>query len=168
MNNFSDDKKKRFVAPLSDMEDLILKSIENGGEFRLITAGFSMMPLLRNRKDIVVLRKPEGRLKKYDIPLYKRKNGQYVLHRVVKCTQGCYYLRGDNQLETEKGIKDENIIAVVSKIIRGSSEINVKTSILYKFYVFFRCRLFPIRYVFRKIRSAVALIVKKLLSKLNI
>ena len=35
----------------------------------------------------------------------KRKDGKYILHRVVKvCKDGTYTMRGDNQIYNEKGI----------------------------------------------------------------
>lgn len=42
-----------------------------------------MYPMLRNGEDVVVLKKPEGRLKYLDVALYRRSNGDFVLHRVV-------------------------------------------------------------------------------------
>ena len=66
----SNQPNEKFIAPLSEMEDIIRESVSNGGEFRMITAGISMLPLLRNRRDTVVLVKAPIPLKKYDIPLY--------------------------------------------------------------------------------------------------
>ena len=39
------------------------------------TRGVSMRPMLKQDRDLVIIRPVEGRLKKYDIPLYRRKNG---------------------------------------------------------------------------------------------
>lgn len=151
--NNSLDKGSNFVAPLSEMEDIIKESIKDGGRFTMMTAGTSMKPLLRNRKDYVVLAKPEGQLKKYDIPLYKRPSGQYTLHRVMKVTENGYTMCGDNQLIFEKNVREDSVIAVVSKVIKNGKEIDLKTSKIYQFYVFLWCKCFFLRFVPLKIRA---------------
>lgn len=159
MNKPEKNSGKRVVANLSEVQELIEKAIENGGEFRIITAGTSMQPLLRNRCDTVVLVKAgAGKLKKYDIPLYKRKNGQYVLHRIMKCGKDEYCLCGDNQTEFERGITDSDIIAVVSRIVRNGNEIALDTSKLYKLYVFFWCRCFFLRFLILKLRMVCSVV----------
>ena len=76
------------------------------------TAGVSMNPMLRNRRDTIMVRPPEGRLKKYDVPLYRR-GSAYVLHRIVKVLPDSYVICGDNCLEKEYGIREEQIIGVL-------------------------------------------------------
>lgn len=142
-----------FTAPLSELENVIREVLESGGEFSLVTAGTSMLPLLRNRKDTVVLAKHEGRLCKYDIPLYKRDSGQFTLHRVLKVKNDEYYICGDNQLVIEKGITDKHVIAVVKRIVRNGKTIDLQNSFAYKIYVFFWCRCFFVRYTALKFRA---------------
>lgn len=137
------------IMKIEDMMPLINTAIESGGEFRLITAGVSMKPLLRDRKDTVVLVKANKPLKKYDIPLYKRKEGKYVLHRIVKIKDGKYVMCGDHQYVYEYGITDDDICAVVSAIIRNDKFISCK-SFKYKLYVFLHMHLRPIRLFFLK------------------
>ena len=48
------------------------------------TVGDSMEPLLHNRISTVLIEIPKSPLKKYDVALYRRPRGEYVLHRVVK------------------------------------------------------------------------------------
>lgn len=81
---------------LSISWELIKEAISSDGEFRLYPRGTSMMPLLREGIDSVLLKKPEG-VSKNDIVLYKRSNGQFVLHRVIKIKNGEYVMCGDNQ-----------------------------------------------------------------------
>lgn len=73
--------------------------------------GTSMMPLLDQRQDTVRLVPISRPLKKYDIPLYVRPGGEYVLHRIVKVCDGYYLIRGDNTNYTEK-VPFEWVIAV--------------------------------------------------------
>lgn len=98
--------------------ELIDASISNGGEFRLFHKGTSMMPLLRQGVDSVLLEAPTD-IKKNDILMYKRANGQFVMHRAIKIKKDEYIMCGDNQYEHEHGIKKENILAKVKGIYRG-------------------------------------------------
>ena len=43
-----------------------------------------MFPLLKDNRDSFKLEKITSKPKKKDIVLYKRDNGQYVLHRIIK------------------------------------------------------------------------------------
>ena len=66
-----------------------------------------MLPLIRQGKDLLLIaRKPEGRLSKYDVPLYRRDSGQYVLHRILKVRENDYVICGDNRWHRETGITD--------------------------------------------------------------
>lgn len=163
--NNSADKSQNFVAPLSEIEAILRESIEDGGMFTMVTAGTSMMPLLRNRLDSVVLVKPRCRLKKYDIPLYKRPSGQYVLHRVMRVDDDSYTMCGDNQLIKEHDVTDDCVIAVVSKIVRNGKTIDLHKSKSYKLYLFLWCRCFFVRYILLKFRSLVSKIKKIFIRK---
>ena len=103
---------------MSEIWELANVVISSGGEFRLFHKGTSMMPLLRQGKDSVVLVAPND-IKKNDILLYKRANGQFVMHRAIKIKKDEYIMCGDNQYEHERGIKKENILAKVKGIYRG-------------------------------------------------
>ena len=103
---------------MSDIWQLANEVISSGGEFRLFHKGTSMMPLLRQGIDSVVLVSPDD-IKKNDILLYKRSNGQFVMHRAIKIKNDEYIMCGDNQYEHEHGIKKENILAKVKGFYRG-------------------------------------------------
>lgn len=93
--------------------------------FKLPITGTSMNPLLVQGRDFVFLKKPKLPLETGDIPLYRRDNGVFVLHRVVGKDENGYIMCGDNQFILEYGIKDENIIGVVSEIIRDGKTFDV-------------------------------------------
>ena len=71
--------------------------LEKEGRLIYTNVGTSMLPLIRQGKDLLIIEPPDGRLKKYDIPLYRRDSGQYVLHRVLKVREQDYVLCGDHQ-----------------------------------------------------------------------
>ena len=89
-----------FELSMSDIWQLANEVISSGGEFRLFHKGTSMMPLLRQGIDSVVLVSPDD-IKKNDILLYKRSNGQFVMHRAIKIKNDEYIMCGDNQYEHE-------------------------------------------------------------------
>lgn len=118
--------------------------IERDGRLVYTNIGDSMRPLIRQDRDIVIIEKPRGKLKKYDVPLYKRDNGQYVLHRVLKVRDSDYVICGDNRYSKEYGITDCQIIGVLTAVVRGGKEIPV-TDFRYRLYVHLWCSFFPIR-----------------------
>jgi signal peptidase I len=118
--------------------------LEKHGKLIYTNVGDSMMPLIKQGRDVLIIQKPSGRLKKYDIPLYQRDNGQYVLHRILKVRENDYVICGDNRCHKETGITDSHIIGVLTGIIRNGKEISV-TDFCYRIYVHLWCDLFPFR-----------------------
>ena len=104
----------------SMLEPIIREKLENGATVTIQPKGTSMLPLLIQGQDEVILKKPSGRLNKYDIPFYKRESGQFVLQR-----KNDYVLCGDNQTDYEYGITDDMIIAVVEAIKKDGKIIPV-------------------------------------------
>ncbi len=123
---------------LYEISDAMKAVLQSGGEVSFVTAGFSMLPMLRNRTDKIILKKPEGRLKKYDVPLYIRDDGKFVLHRIIHVNCDGYITRGDNQKEIERGVKDEQITAVLKSFVRNGRQIKC-TDFGYRCY----CRFLP-------------------------
>lgn len=73
------------------------EEISHTGKLIYTNVGDSMMPLIRQNRDLLIIEKVSGRLKKYDVPLYKRDSGQYVLHRIIKVHKDDYVICGDNR-----------------------------------------------------------------------
>ena len=103
-------------SDLARSELIIRAMIEGGGTFTLRPQGNSMRPTIVPGRDTVSIVKLNGRAQKHDILFYKRPDGQFVLHRVVKVRPADYVLCGDHQPITEKGVRDEWIIGVVDRI----------------------------------------------------
>lgn len=83
-----------------------------------------MLPLLRQGRDTVKLSPVTGDLKKHDVALYRRDDGTYVLHRVAKAGD-TYTFVGDNQYVLERGIRQDQILAIMSAFTRDGKEISV-------------------------------------------
>lgn len=97
------------------IEDILLRE----GAYATATQGASMYPMLRQGRDTVIIRPPEGRLRKYDVPLY-RVGPKYVLHRVVRVLPDGYVIRGDNCLCNEH-VRDAQIIGVLAGFYRTTA-----------------------------------------------
>ena len=95
--------------------------------------GRSMLPLLRQGKDLFTLEKKNtARCRVGDVVLYRR-GDQYVLHRVVEVRENDYVILGDNCLCREIGISDEDIIGVLTGYVRGGKEHSI-SDVGYRLY----------------------------------
>lgn len=124
---------------LVDAIDAIQEVLNHGGEFRLYPKGRSMLPLIRQEKDSVVLKKridqPNVPLKRKEIAFYRRDSGQFVLHRVMRIERdGTYTMCGDNQLYLEKNIRADQVIGYVDGIYKKDRLLSL-TSLRYRLYV---------------------------------
>ena len=94
-----------------------------------------MLPLLRQGKDLFIIeKKSDRRCKVGDIVLYRRRH-QYVLHRVVAVNENDYVILGDNCVEKEYGIKDSDILGIMTGFVRNGKEHSVN-ELCYKLYSF--------------------------------
>ena len=109
---------------LDDLMPLIREELAEGKSVRFSPRGTSMLPMLRQESDSVVLSPLPQKLKKYDLPLYQRDNGQYVLHRIVRAGETITCM-GDNQFEKETGLRHDQMIAVVTAFYRGNRKHSV-------------------------------------------
>ena len=125
------------------------------------TVGISMLPLLKTRRDTVVIKPKTQRLKRLDVALYKRGNA-YVLHRVLEVKEWGYIIRGDNCYSDEK-IPEEAVIGVLTEFFRKGKHIfsndptyiqyaerRIKTYKIRRFFVFLRLRIVGIAKIILK------------------
>lgn len=50
--------------------------------------------------------------------LYRRDNGAYILHRIYRVTPDGYWLVGDTQILIEKGVRPDQVLALVTAVRR--------------------------------------------------
>lgn len=100
---------------MAELHPIISESIRDGGQFVFYPAGISMLPTIKEKEDCVVLAEAKD-LHKYDLILYLRDNGHYVLHRIINIKNGKYTLCGDNQYRYEYNIRHDQIIAMAEEI----------------------------------------------------
>lgn len=102
----------------------IEENIANNGFHLSTVVGTSMMPLLRQGKDLVKVVPATEKLSKYDIALFKRPTGEYVLHRVVKVKSDYYVICGDNRFLREK-IPFDWIVGVAESVFIDDEEVKM-------------------------------------------
>ena len=108
------------------------------------TRGVSMLPMLHQNRDIIVIVPAEGRLKKYDTVLYKR-GSSYILHRIVGVRDGEYLIRGDNTYHLEH-VPQDAVIGVLTGFVRNGKSYTVEDT-GYQIY----CRVWNAIYPLRKL-----------------
>ena len=100
--------------------------LEKNGTLTYTNVGVSMLPLLREGKDLfTVTKKGPERCRAGDVVLYRRPPDHYVLHRVVEVKPDSYVLLGDNSVAREYGIRDEDILGVMTGFVRSGKEHSV-------------------------------------------
>lgn len=134
---------------LKEFEAVIQEVLDSGGEFQLYPRGSSMLPLIREGRDWVMLVQKGKTLHHNDIVLYHRKDGSFVLHRIVKVRSDGYVLCGDNQVQLETGIQDHQIIALVKGIGRKGRQVS-NQSLWLRLYEWIWCCL-PFRKLYFRI-----------------
>ena len=141
---------------MSDLYPLIRDTLASGGTFTLTITGSSMCPFLAGGRDQVTLSAVPAKIKKNDLLLYRRKSGQFVLHRIVKvCRDGTYICCGDHQQFLEKGLEKSQMIALASEFVRKGRHFTDR-NVFYRMYRTVWTWIIPLRsYVFA-IRNKIA------------
>lgn len=98
----------------------LLSLLDETPSVPLTISGGSMTPFLVHGRDVVYLSKPapDEPPKRGDMILYRRDNGAYVLHRVLRVERGLYTMLGDAQTCPERGIRPDQVLAVVDHVRR--------------------------------------------------
>lgn len=144
-------KSPVLTVSMQDLSPLMIALLDEGKEIRFTVTGNSMGPFLRHKRDQAVLVKPADptALQVGDVPLYRRKSGQMVLHRIVERDDGqdrrlygereslpsmhvgsplTYTMLGDAQTVSEPNIRPEQIVAVATAFIRKGKREDCRSS----------------------------------------
>ena len=122
---------------LSNLGEFVKERISTGSSVEITVTGNSMFPLFVNMRDKVLL-SPVKRLKKRQICFYQTESGQYLLHRIVKINKEGVFFLGDNRMNIEAPIPQENVVAVVSEYVRRGKR-KKANCFFHKFYAFVWC-----------------------------
>lgn len=122
---------------MSGLGPIVEDRIKSGNTVELTVTGMSMYPLFYNARDTVTLA-PIKKLKPKQIYFYKRDDGTYVLHRIIKIKSENCFCVGDNQTFIEGPLRKDQFIAVVKSFIRKNKRRSV-SSLWFKSYSFVWC-----------------------------
>ena len=110
--------------------------LEQEGRLVYTNVGVSMLPLLRQGRDLFIVEKRGAdRLRAGDVVLYRRPPHQYVLHRIVQVREKDYVILGDNCVGREYGITDGDILGVMTGFVRNGRQ-HAVTERGYRLYSF--------------------------------
>lgn len=143
--------------------------LEENGKLTYSNVGVSMLPLLRQGRDLFTVEKNDGkRFKKYDVVLYRRYSSkknrtEYVLHRIVGVRPDSYVIIGDNCVNYEYGIRDCDILGRMVSITREGGRVITADSFGFRAFSVVWVRLAPVRIFLKKARMRFRRVVRKVL-----
>lgn len=129
---------------MEELAEILRLQLGQGGVAALAVTGSSMVPMLHNGRDRVWLTQLTRAPQRGDVILYRRANGRYVLHRVIR-PQGeddCVCC-GDNDWRTEV-VHRGDILGVVREFRRGGRTYTTQNGV-YRLYVLLWTGAFPLR-----------------------
>lgn len=142
-------------VPMAALYPLLEETLAQNGCVTLTITGSSMSPTFQGGRDRVTLCRPSCPLRKRDLPFYRRADGTFVLHRIMKvCPDGSYVCCGDRQTELETGIQPKQIVALATAFERKGRRF-AASSRRYRLWVWLWCAVRPMRPVFFKLWALV-------------
>lgn len=133
--------------------------LDRDGRLVYRTKGRSMLPMLRQDKDLVIIEPHGARLKPMDVALYKC-GSRYVLHRVIRVGDGHYLIRGDNTFSLET-VPDGAVLGVLTGFQRNGRE-HAAEDRGYRLYARVWTALYPLRFLCVRCRRAAMEAARKL------
>ncbi len=112
---------------------LIESILDEHGVYASVVRGVSMRPLLKAGRDVVYVFPIAEPVKKYDVLLYKRE-GRYILHRVIGFYRDGYIIRGDNTYKKEY-VPKASAVGILTRYNRCGKQYSAKTR-AFAFYGF--------------------------------
>lgn len=124
----------------SEIEKILL----TGENVTVTVKGKSMMPLLHNGRDAVVLSPVAERVFAVGQIVLFRYNDRHLLHRIIKINAGKLIIQGDGTRSTE-AVTAEDVLGIVIAIIRKNGKKITLPDKREKFYFRFWLLLKPLR-----------------------
>lgn len=141
------------VLPPEVLMEQLLSVLEEAESVPLVISGNSMSPFLVHGRDTVFLSRVSAPLKRGDMILYRRDSGAYVLHRICSAEQDGYALVGDAQTLIEHGIRNDQVLAIVTAV-RRKGKLLQRGSFWWDFFEKIWLRMIPFRLPLIRVYSA--------------
>ena len=125
------------------------ESLAKKGFYPTTVVGVSMLPLLRQHVDTVIIEPMTAPAKKYDVVLFRR-DGQLVLHRIIAIKNGICLIRGDNTPGIDR-VEETQLLGKMTQFTRGGKQYSTD-QLTYKLYSRLLTALFPLRQLFLRIK----------------
>lgn len=145
----------------------IKEILDSKGIYTGLTMGSSMEPLIHQQRDNIIVVKANGRLKKYDIPVYLTKSGKYVMHRIIEVFDDHYTIVGDNLLLREYVTDDRIVGKLVGFYKNGKKYIDLEKNKAYIAYSRIWVALLPVRPIYLFVRRALGRIKRHIFKRGN-
>lgn len=144
---------ERIRVEMAELYPAMEERLRVGGEVIFTPNGGSMRPFWRSGRHSVKLTRPGGKAPQDafadyrvgDVLFYRRNNGQFVLHRLMRLDGGLPVFCGDAGTELEYGVAPEAVLARVVGFWSGGRYVDCRTSRRYRWAVRIWMALFPIR-----------------------
>lgn len=144
---------------MASLSPLMEEILAQGRSVEITVTGNSMRPLFHHKVSRVRLA-PAGELKRGDVPLYRRDNGAFVLHRIVSQEGETFTCCGDNQWHLEPNLRPDQVLAVMTGFSRRGEKWTSCQTPLYRLYWRSWVQIRPLRRLvfggFRRIRRTLS------------
>lgn len=129
---------------------VLRERLRHGLTAELTVTGSSMTPFLVPERDSVELSEIRKEPETGDVFFYRRDNGTYVLHRIVKRKKDGFYFAGDSQTFIEGPVGAGQLLGVCVSFTRKGKRIT-GNEVRWRLYRFWWCRLIRLRPVLLKL-----------------
>ncbi len=137
-------KTKTLSIPNALLIPELVKIMDEGHTITITPKGVSMRPFLESKRDKAVLKKATNP-QTGDVVLAEVAPRKYVLHRIIKISDGIVTLRGDGNIGVEKcRVKDVKAVAI-GFYRKGRETLDRTDGRKWKIYSWAWTKLFPIR-----------------------
>jgi len=116
-----------------------------------------MLPLIREHKDLVIVKRLGRAPEVLDIVLFRSASGKYILHRVIKMNDGKCVTLGDNSIIPEY-INEDEILGTMTGLVRDGKEYDLN-NLPYKLYLMFWIRPWWLRIKTKRLVNAIKRII---------
>lgn len=129
--------------------------LEKEGELFFTNVGYSMYPLIKQREDILHIKKSDV-YKKGDIILFKSQIDHYVLHRILKIKKDKIITAGDYNYFKDQPITKEQILGKLLSIKKKDGKV-IDLNKNKKMRKFFYTNFFPFKAFLQKVGKVLHL-----------